>query len=267
MPLSEAEIADMASRLEAAEKSRQQIGHFSREQPGMTIEDGYRVQRAWIAGKLAGGRTLIGHKIGLTSRAMQRSSNIDEPDYGALLDDMLFANNGEIPIARFIEPRVEVELAFILKDQLSGPDCTISDVMDATDHIVPAIEIIDARIRRIDAESGATRKVFDTISDNAASAGLVVGGQSIPGTVDLRWVSALIHRNGVIEDSGVAAAVLGHPGLGVAWLANKLSEWDEALQPGEIVLCGSFTAPVFASPGDNFHVDFGPHGNISVRFA
>ena len=267
MPLSEAEIADMASRLEAAEKSRQQIGHFSREQPGMTIEDGYQVQRAWIAGKLAGGRTLIGHKIGLTSRAMQRSSNIDEPDYGALLDDMLFANNGEIPIARFIEPRVEVELAFVLKHRLAGPDCTISDVMDATDHIVPAIEIIDARIRRIDAESGATRKVFDTISDNAASAGLVVGGQPIPGTVDLRWVSALIHRNGVIEDSGVAAAVLGHPALGVAWLANKLSQWDEALQPGEIVLCGSFTAPVFAAPGDNFHVDFGPHGNNSVRFA
>jgi 2-oxo-hept-3-ene-1,7-dioate hydratase len=267
MPLSEAEIADMASRLEAAEKSRRQIGHFSREQPGMTIEDGYRVQRAWIARKLAGSRTLIGHKIGLTSRAMQRSSNIDEPDYGALLDDMLFANNGEIPIARFIEPRVEVELAFILKHRLSGPDCTISDVMDATDHIVPAIEIIDARIRRIDAESGATRKVFDTISDNAASAGLVVGDQPIPDTVDLRWVSALIHRNGVIEDSGVAAAVLGHPAMGVAWLANKLSEWDEALQPGEIVLCGSFTAPVFAAPGDNFHVDFGPHGNISVRFA
>jgi len=267
MPLSEAEIADMASRLEAAERSRLQIGHFSHEQPGMTIEDGYQVQRAWIARKLAGGRKLIGHKIGLTSRAMQRSSNIDEPDYGALLDDMLFANNGEIPIARFIEPRVEVELAFVLKHRLSGPDCTISDVMDATDHIVPAIEIIDARIRRIDAETGATRKVFDTISDNAASAGLVVGGQPIPGTVDLRWVSALIHRNGLIEDSGVAAAVLGHPALGVAWLANKLSEWDEALQPGEIVLCGSFTAPVFASPGDNFHVDFGPHGNISVRFA
>ena len=267
MPLSEAEIADMASRLEAAEKGRRQIGHFSHEHPGMTIEDGYQVQRAWIARKLAGGRKLIGHKIGLTSRAMQRSSNIDEPDYGALLDDMLFANNGEIPIARFIEPRVEVELAFVLKHRLSGPDCTISDVMDATDHIVPAIEIIDARIRRIDAETGATRKVFDTISDNAASAGLVVGGQPIPGTVDLRWVSALIHRNGLIEDSGVAAAVLGHPALGVAWLANKLSEWDEALQPGEIVLCGSFTAPVFASPGDNFHVDFGPHGNISVRFA
>lgn len=267
MPLSDMQVADMAARLDAAEKSRQQIGHFSREQPDMTIEDGYRVQRAWVANKLAGGRRLIGHKIGLTSRAMQRSSNINEPDYGALLDDMLFANNGDIPITRFIEPRVEVELAFVLKDRLSGPDCTMQDVLNATGRIVPAIEIIDARIRRIDAETGATRKVFDTISDNAANAGLVLADQALPAATDLRWVSALISRNGVIEDSGVSAAVLGHPALGVAWLANKLSEWDESLQPGEIVLCGSFTAPVFASAGDEFHVDFGPHGNISVRFA
>ncbi|MBS0279927.1 MAG: 2-oxo-hepta-3-ene-1,7-dioic acid hydratase [Proteobacteria bacterium] len=267
MPLSEGEIAGMAARLDAAEKSGQQIGHFSRAHPDMDIADGYRVQRAWVANKLAGGRKLIGHKIGLTSRAMQRSSNINEPDYGALLDDMLFANNGDIPISRFIEPRVEVELAFILKDRLSGPGCTVQDVLNATGRIVPAIEIIDARIRRIDPETGATRKVFDTISDNAANAGLVISDQAIPATADLRWVSALISRNGVIEDSGVSAAVLGHPALGVAWLANKLWEWDETLQPGEIVLCGSFTAPVFASAGDQFHIDFGPHGNISVRFA
>jgi 2-oxo-hept-3-ene-1,7-dioate hydratase len=267
MPLSEAQIAAMAARLDAAEKSGQQIGHFSREHPGMDIADGYRVQRAWVADKLAAGRRLIGHKIGLTSRAMQRSSNINEPDYGALLDDMLFANNGDIPVSRFIEPRVEVELAFILKDRLSGPDCTVQDVLNVTGRIVPAIEIIDARIRRIDTETGATRKVFDTISDNAANAGLVIADQPIPAATDLRWVSALISRNGVIEDSGVSAAVLGHPALGVAWLANKLSEWDETLMPGEIVLCGSFTAPVFASAGDEFHVDFGPHGNISVRFA
>lgn len=267
MPLSDAQIADMAARLDAAEKSGQQIGHFSREHPDMTIADGYRVQRAWVASKLAGGRRLIGHKIGLTSRAMQRSSNINEPDYGALLDDMLFANKSDIPVSCFIEPRVEVELAFILKDRLSGPDCTIADVLNATSRIVPAIELIDARIRRIDAETGATRKVFDTISDNAANAGLVIADQAIPTGTDLRWISALISRNGVIEDSGVAAAVLGHPALGVAWLANKLQEWDESLQPGEIVLCGSFTAPVFAAAGDEFHIDFGPHGNISVRFA
>jgi len=267
MPLDDALIADMAARLDAAERGRKQIGHFSLEQPGMTIEDGYRVQRAWVARKLAAGRHPIGHKIGLTSRAMQRSSNIDEPDYGTLLDDMLFPNNSDIPFARFIEPRVEVELAFILKQRLAGPDCTLADVLGATDYVVPAIEIIDARIRRIDPLTGATRKVFDTISDNAANAGLVLGDSRVrPDAVDLRWVAALLHRNGIIEDSGVAAAVLGNPALGVAWLANKLAPWGEALEPGEIILSGSFTAPLFAAAGDRFEVDYGPLGSITARF-
>jgi 2-oxo-hept-3-ene-1,7-dioate hydratase len=267
MPLSETLIADMAARLDAAERTREQVGHFSLEQLGMTIEDGYGIQRAWVAKKIAGGRRLIGHKIGLTSRAMQRSSNIGEPDYGALLDDMLFANNSDIPSARFIEPRVEVELAFVLKHRLAGPDCTVADVFAATDYVVPAVEIIDARIRRVDPKTGATRKVFDTISDNAANAGLVLGDNRIgPEAIDLRWVAALIHRNNVIEDSGVAAAVLGHPALGVAWLANKLAPWGEALMPGEIILSGSFTAPVFAAAGDRFLVDYGLLGAISVRF-
>ena len=266
--LPEAIVTELAARLDKAERARQQIGHFSREYPGMTIEDGYRVQRAWVAGKRAAGRRLIGHKIGLTSRAMQRSSNIDEPDYGALLDDMLFENGGDVPAARFIEPRVEVELAFILKKALSGPGCTVEDVLAATDWIVPAIEIIDARIRRIDPETGVTRKVFDTISDNAANAGIVLGDNRVrPAAIDRHWVSALLRRNNVIEESGVAAAVLGDPALGVAWLANKLAPWEETLEPGEIILSGSFTAPVFASAGDRFHVDYHDLGHITVRFA
>ncbi|HKD46826.1 MAG TPA: 2-oxo-hepta-3-ene-1,7-dioic acid hydratase [Rhizomicrobium sp.] len=268
MPLSNPVIAEMAERLDVAEKTCRQIGHFSREWPEMTIEDGYRVQRAWVENKLASGRKVIGHKIGLTSRAMQRSSNINEPDYGVLLDDMLFCNNSDVPVGRFIEPRVEVELAFILKDRISGPDCTIADVMKATDWIAPMIEIIDARIQRVDPETGTTRKVFDTIADNAANAGLVLGDTRIaPGAVDLRWVPALLYRNGVIEDSGVAAAVLGHPALGVAWLANKLAPWKESLEAGEIILSGSFIAPLFAAPGDQFHADYGSFGSISVRFA
>ena len=268
MPLSDAVILELAGRLDAAERSRVQIGHFSLEHPEMTIEDGYRVQRAWVARKRAGGRRLIGHKIGLTSRAMQRSSNINEPDYGALLDNMLFPNNSVIPWARFIEPRVEVELAFILKHRLAGPSCQLADVIGATDYVVPAIEIIDARICRVDPKTGATRKVFDTISDNAANAGLVLGDNRVrPDAVDLRWVSALLHRNGIIEDSGVAGAVLGHPALGVAWLANKLAPWDEALEPGEIILSGSFTAPLPALAEDQFHVDYGLLGSISARFA
>ena len=268
MPLSQDIIEELAHRLDAAERTRTQIGQFSLEHPGMTLEDGYLVSRAWVKQKIAGGRKVIGHKIGLTSRAMQRSSNVNEPDFGTLLDDMLFPNGQDIPIERFIEPRVETELAFILKEPLKGPDCTIFDVLNATDYVTPAIEIIDARIERIDRETGKTRKVYDTISDNAANAGIVMGGRPVkPDAVDLRWVSALLYRNGVIEESGVAAAVLNHPATGVAWLANKLAPYGEWLEPGQVVLGGSFTAPVFASQGDSFHVDYGPLGSISVRFA
>ena len=268
MTLSTDMIATLVDRLDEAERTRVQIGHFSLAHPDMTIADGYAVQRAWTARKIAAGRTPIGHKIGLTSRAMQRSSNIAEPDYGLLLDDMLFANGQDIPITRFIVPRVEVELAFRLKAPLEGPGRTIFDVLDATDYIVPAIEIIDARIEQVDKASGATRKVFDTISDNAANAGIVLGGRPVrPMDVDLRWVSALLHRNGVIEESGVAAAVLGHPAHGPAWLANKLAPYGERLEAGEIVLGGSFTAPVLGRAGDTFHADYGPLGSISFRFA
>ncbi len=267
MALDKATVRDLAARLDKAEKTRTQLGHFSREFPSMDISDGYMIQREWVRMKLAEGRTTIGHKIGLTSRAMQRSSNVNEPDFGALLNDMLFEDGRDIPVARFIEPRVEVELAFVLARPLKGPGCTVFDVLNATDHVVPAIEIIDARIARIDKETGATRKVFDTISDNAANAGLVLGGRPVrPHDVDLRWVSALLYRNGVIEESGVAAAVLNHPANGPAWLANKLATYDEVLQPGEIILGGSFTAPVFASAGDTFHIDYGSLGSIAVRF-
>ena len=268
MPLADEVVLQLAARLDRAERDGVQISQFSLEFPEMTIEDGYTVQRAWVKQKLAQGRKLIGHKIGLTSRAMQRSSNIDEPDYGALLDDMLFPNNADIPIKRFIEARVEVELAFILKQRLEGPGVTIFDVLNATDYVVPAVEIIDARIERVDPKSGATRKVYDTISDNAANAGIVLGGRPVrPTEVDLRWVAALIHRNGVIEDSGVAAAVLGNPALGVAWLANKLAPYGESLEAGEIILGGSFTAPVIGKAGDSFHVDYGQMGSISFRVA
>ena len=268
MPLADETIARLADQLEAAEQSRTQVAQFSLAHPDMTIEDAYAVQRAWVARKIAAGRRAIGRKIGLTSRAMQRSSNISEPDFGLLLDDMLFPDGQDIPIDRFIVPRVEVELAFILKSRLTGPGCTIFDVLSATDYIVPAIEIIDTRIEQVDKASGVTRKVFDTISDNAANAGIVLGGRPIrPMDVDLRWVSALLYRNGVIEDSGVAAAVLNHPANGPAWLANKLTPYGEYLEAGEIILGGSFTAPVPARPGDSFHVDYGPLGAISVRFA
>ncbi len=260
-------IDDLAARLDAAEQSGQQIGQLSLAYPEITIEDAYAVQRAWVAMKVARGPTLKGHKIGLTSRAMQRSSNISEPDYGALLDDMFFAEGGDIPMSRFIVPRVEVELAFILGKPLRGPNCTIFDVLDATDWVVPAIEIIDARIQQVDPATGTTRKVFDTISDNAANAGVVLGGRPVkPDAVDLRWVSAVLYRNSVVEESGVAAAVLNHPAHGPAWLANKLHPYGEHLEAGEVILGGSFTAPVPARAGDTFQIDYGPLGQVAMRF-
>lgn len=260
-------IADLAQRLDKAERTRTQIEQFSWEFPQITLEDGYAISRAWVAHKLAQGRRIIGHKIGLTSRAMQRSSNVTEPDFGTLLDDMLFTQGTDIPFERFIEPRVEVELAFILKSPLEGPNVTIFDVLSATDYVTPALEIIDARIERINRQTGVTRKVFDTISDNAANGGIVMGGRPVrPMDVDLRWVSALLYRNSVIEESGVAAAVLNHPATGVAWLANKIAPYGERLEPGQIILGGSFTAPVFAHKGDTFHADYGPLGAITARF-
>lgn len=260
-------IQRCAARLDAAERSRQQVRQFSLDHPEITIEDAYAIQRAWVDMKIKDGRKLVGHKIGLTSRAMQVSSNITEPDYGALLDDMLFDEGTDIPFERFIVPRVEVELAFILGKPLRGPNCTIFDVLDATEYVIPALEIIDARIQQVDPETKVTRKVFDTISDNAANGGVVMGGRPIrPHDMDLRRVPAILYRNGVIEESGVSAAVLNHPAKGVAWLANKLAPYDVTLQPGQIILGGSFTRPVAANPGDSFHVDYDQLGSIACRF-
>ncbi len=265
--LSKSIIATLAAELHASETSRVQVEHFSKRFPEMTVADGYAISREWVSNKIAGGRRVRGHKIGLTSRAMQLSSQITEPDYGTLLDDMFFQQGGDIPFSRFIAPRIEVELAFILGKKLQGPNVTIFDVLAATDYVVPAIEIIDARIEQFDRHTRAPRKVFDTIADNAANAGIVLGGMPVkPHAVDLRWISALLYKNGVIEESGVAAAVLNHPATGVAWLANKLAPWDEYLEAGEVVLGGSFTRPTTALPGDTFHADYGPLGAIAFRF-
>jgi 2-oxo-hept-3-ene-1,7-dioate hydratase len=275
--LDEALIEKLAQELENAEVSRTQLEHFSKHNPAMTIEDGYRINRAWMKIKAAQGRQVIGHKIGLTSRAMQVSSNIDEPDYGTLLDTMRHVCKAgevlEIPVMNFIAPRVEVELAFILRRELRGPNITVQDVMAATDYVTPAVEIIDARIEQFDRYTKAPRKVFDTISDNAANAGIVVGDITSDSryridaqSADLPWVGAICRYNGVVEETGLAAGVQGHPAVGIAWLANKLAPWGEHLHVGEIVLAGSFTKPVPAKAGDVFDVDYGAHGCLKFKF-
>jgi 2-oxo-hept-3-ene-1,7-dioate hydratase len=266
--LDDATIVALAAELHDAQTRRVQLRHFSRRHPGMTIDDGYAIQRAWLKKRLAEGRVVKGRKIGLTSRAMQQASQIDEPDFAPLLDDMFFAAGGAIPFDRFIAPRVEVELAFVLARDLRGPNVTLADVLAATDHVTPAVEIIDARIEQFDRETKAPRKVFDTIADFAANAGIVTGGRPVrPHDVDLRWAGAMLYKNGVIEETGLAAGVLNHPGNGIAWLANKIAAHDEQLEAGDVVLGGSFTRPTGALRGDVFHVDYGRLGAIAFRFA
>jgi 2-oxo-hept-3-ene-1,7-dioate hydratase len=180
---------------------------------------------------------------------------------------MFYADAGPIPFDRFHAPRIEVELAFVLKSPLKGPDCTLFDVLNATDYVTPALEILETRMHRVDPETKAPRKVTDTISDNAANAALVVGGRPFrPLEADLRWIGALLFRNGQIEETGIAAGVLNHPANGVAWLANRLARHDEHLAAGEVVLAGSFTRPVEVSKGDTFHADYGPFGSVSCQF-
>jgi 2-oxo-hept-3-ene-1,7-dioate hydratase len=260
-------LEDLVQRLDVAERTREPIRQPSLQFPDMTIEDAYEVQRRWTELKLERGQRLRGRKIGLTSRTMQQAVSITEPDYGALFDDMFFADGGTVPAGRFIRPRVEVELAFILDRPLLGPGVTLYDVLDATRYVTPALEILDARVQMSDPETGHLRTIVDTISDNAADAGIVLGGRAVRvADVDLRWVSALLYVNGVIEESGVAAAVLNHPANGVVWLANKLAPYKIGLEEGHVILAGSFTRPVFANSGDTFHADYGPLGVITCRF-
>ncbi|WP_375415355.1 2-oxo-hept-4-ene-1,7-dioate hydratase [uncultured Bradyrhizobium sp.] len=268
MTLSNDWIRLAAERLHEAEKTRTQIRQLSQDHPGITIDDAYAIQKAWVEIKVGEGRVVKGHKIGLTSKAMQSALAIDEPDSGILFDDMFFADGGLVPTDRFIATRIEAELAFIIKHRLAGPHCTMFDVLTATDFVVPALEILDTRIERVDAKTKSTRKIFDTIADNAANAGIVLGGRPLrPLETDLRWIGALCYRNGQLEETGLAAAVLGHPATGVAWLANKIAPHGLALEPGQVVLSGSFIRPIEARKGDTIQADYGPYGTVSCYFA
>lgn len=260
-------VQGRARQLYAARRNRVQLRHFSKQHPQMTIEDGYAIQREWVKLEMADGRSIRGRKIGLTSRAMQQASQISEPDYAPLMDDMFFETGSDIRIDQFIAPRVEVELAFVLDQPLRGPGVTLPQVLAATAYVIPALEIIDARIEQFDRDTKAPRKVYDTIADFAANAGIVTGGRPVrPDAVDLRWVGAMLYKNAVIEETGLAAGVLNHPATGVAWLANKIAPYDEQLNPGDLVLGGSFTRPTFAARGDVIQADYGPLGVVSFRF-
>ena len=259
--LDPSQIAAIADELADADRKRTTVPLLTARNPGMTVEDAYAVQREWAHRGVSAGRRIVGRKIGLTSKVMQAATGITEPDYGVIFDDMVIESGASVEFDRFSNVRIEVELAFVLRDRLEGPNTTIFDVLDATAYVVPALEILNSHIEL------EGRTIVDTISDNAAMGAMVVGGTPVkPDAVDLRWVSALLSRNQVIEESGVAAAVLNHPANGVAWLANKLHPFGASLEPGQVILGGSFTRPVAARAGDTFHADYGALGAITFRF-
>ncbi|PRQ12224.1 2-oxo-hepta-3-ene-1,7-dioic acid hydratase [Corynebacterium sp. 13CS0277] len=254
-------ITAIADELHHAENTRTMVPLLTARYPEMTVEDSYAVQNTWRARGEAAGRRLVGRKIGLTSKVMQVATGITEPDYGAIFDDMVFESGAAIEHAQFTGVRIEVELAFVLKDDLSGPHVTQFDVLRATDYVVPALEILSSRVEM------EGRTIVDTIADNAAMGAMVLGGRPVaPDAVDLRWVSACLYRNETIEESGVSAAVLGHPAMGVAWLANKLHPHGDSLRAGDIILAGSFTRPMWVYPGDSVYADFHDLGVISCSF-
>ncbi|WP_103663341.1 2-oxo-hept-4-ene-1,7-dioate hydratase [Microbacterium sp. CJ77] len=254
-------IAAIADELAEADRTRSVIPRITARYPDATVEDSYAIQGVWRDKNIAAGRRLVGRKIGLTSKAMQQATGITEPDYGVMFDDTVWQNGSVIPYDDFSNVRIEVELAFVLKEPLDGPNCTLFDVLRATEYVTPALEVLNSHIEL------EGRTIVDTISDNAAYGGMVVGGIPMrPDQIDLRWVSALLYRNETIEETGVAAGVLNHPATGVAWLANKFHQHGARLEAGEIILAGSFTRPMWVSRGDSVLCDYGPMGTITCRF-
>lgn len=267
MALSPERIKELAQALDNAERTKVPTRQLSMQHPGMTIDDAYAVQLAWRDLKLAAGRTVTGRKIGLTSVTMQRAQEVNEPDRGIYFDDMMFSSGDTIPFERFIKPRVEVELAFELSKPVHGPGVTLTEVLDATAWVIPAVEIVDSRLQMKDPDNGQLRKIGDAIGDNAANAGMILGGTPArPDDVDLRWVAGLLYINGVIIDSGVSAAVMNHPAAGIAWLANALVPYGEHLEAGQPILAGAFTRSNFVQRGDTITADYGSLGVVTAYF-
>jgi 2-oxo-hept-3-ene-1,7-dioate hydratase len=261
------DITAAAAALFAAEAEGRQIGLLSLRYPDMTLDDAYAVQATFVAQKRAKGAKVIGWKIGLTSRAMQAALNITTPDSGVLLDDMLFADGSVVPLGRFIQPRVEAEIAFVMQAPLAGAHVTRDDVLVATSHVAPSLEILDTRILRADPATGQPRIITDTVSDNAANAGIVLGpARHAPDAHDLRWVGAIVTRDGVVEETGLGAGVQNDPVTGILWLVHRLSRYGQGLSAGDIVLSGSFIRPIECPPGSQIDADFGAFGRVRLAF-
>jgi 2-oxo-hept-3-ene-1,7-dioate hydratase len=258
--LNEKECREIAHALLNAGETRRPIMKPSQSHPALEITDAYRIQDFWAEAKSEGGARLVGHKIGLTSRAMQRAAQIAEPDCGRIFSDAVHGDGARMEAASFISARVEMELAFVMGDELKGSHVQLYDVLRATEFVVPALEINDFRTQ-------TPRTIADTVADNAAFGAIVVGSPVPPREVNLRWIGATLSRNGVIEESGLSAAVMGHPAASVAWLANKLHALGRGLEKGQLILAGSFTRPVDISAGDVIHADYASLGTIGLSFA
>ena len=262
-----AQHASAARALLHAEVERTQIGLLSLQYPEMEIRDAYAIQNEILNAKRVSGRSVIGWKIGLTSKAMQSALNIDIPDSGVLFDDMLFDHDGLVPKDRFIQPRVEAEIAFVFKFPLGGAHLSAEDVINATDYVTPSLEILDTRIVRQDPQSGKARTVLDTISDNAANAGVVLGAEKhVISSHDLRWVGAIVSRDKEVEETGLGAGVLNDPVTSVLWLAQRMAQYGQKIEPGQIVLSGSFIRPIECPSGSHIHADFGAFGQVAISF-
>ena len=261
------QIKKAAADLFQAEKTQKQINLLTADYPDMQMDNAYAVQKALVNLKTLGGCKITGWKIGLTSKAMQNALNINIPDSGILFDEMHFEDNSFVPKGRFIQPRIEAEIAFVMKDDLNGA-ASREQVLAATSHVCPSLEILDTRILREDPITKKTRTVFDTISDNAANAGIVLGTQKHdPGSVDLRWTGAICLRNGEVEETGLGSGVLNDPVMSIVWLSERLQAYGQSIRAGDVVLSGSFIRPIEARSGDQFHADFGSFGEVSIKFA
>ncbi|MDQ0218021.1 2-keto-4-pentenoate hydratase [Peribacillus cavernae] len=254
-------IQEMAKRLLIAEKNKQTIDPLTDTFPGISVDDAYNIQLQQIQEKVANGAVIVGKKIGLTSNVMQNMFDVNEPDYGHLLDEMLYVDGETVPLDELIQPKLEFEIAFVLKKDLKGPGVTVLDVIEATDYIAPAFEVIDSRIKdwKICFE--------DTVADNGSSARAIIGGKPMRlEDVDLQHIGMVVYKNGEYLDSAAGAAVMGNPARAVAWLANALGKYDISLHAGEIVLSGALSAAVPIENGDTFTAEFAHIGTVSATF-
>ena len=263
----EEDIKRTADDLFNAEKNLIQIDLISRDFPEITLEEAYAIQEKLIENKLSSGLIKKGWKIGLTSKAMQRALNIETPDSGVLFDNMFFQNESQIPKNRFIKPRIEAEIAFVMKAKISGKEITKSEIIEATDYVCPALEILDTRIKRSDPTTGQTRKIFDTVADNAANAGIILGNQTHKiKDWDLRRVGCILKKNNEVEETGLGAGILDDPVTGILWLIRRLADYNKYLDKGDVVLSGSFIRPVETNFGDQISADFNDFGTVSCTF-